>query len=173
VKVLGVDPGTARLGWGIVVRDGARLRGVDAGVLHLDDKSPLEDRLAVAYEKLVEIARAEAVEVFAVEDVFYAKFPRAAIALGHVRGVVLLAARHAGAVVHAYPPAVVKRAVAGGGGADKAQVARMVGAILGWKTLPAIDATDALAVAITHLHAAPAIAARVAAAERVRSARRR
>ncbi|MCS6799613.1 MAG: crossover junction endodeoxyribonuclease RuvC [Myxococcota bacterium] len=153
--VLGVDPGTERVGWGVLARHAGGVRVIDAGVLRLDVRAPLEDRLAVAYDRLVALGREHGVAVFAVEDVFYARYPRAAIALGHVRGVVLLAARHAGARVAAYPPALVKRTVAGRGAADKQRVARMVEAVLGREFRGALDATDALAVAITHLLAAP------------------
>jgi hypothetical protein len=79
--------------------------------------------------------------------------------LGHARGAVLVAAARRGLAVSAYPPALVKRAVGGRGAADKAQIARMVGALLGWAELPAIDATDALAIAIAHLHAAQPLGA--------------
>jgi crossover junction endodeoxyribonuclease RuvC len=97
----------------------------------------------------------------AVEDVF-AKHARSALTLGHARGVVLLVGAQAGLPVSAYPPAVVKRSVAGRGQAAKGQLARVVGAMLGLRELPAADATDALAIAITHAHALAAARGRTA-----------
>ena len=89
----------------------------------------------------------------AVEDIFHARFAASALKLGHARGVALLVGAQAGLPISAYPPALVKRSVAGRGQADKSQVARIVGAILGLRELPEVDATDALAIAITHAQA--------------------
>lgn len=150
LRVLGVDPGTIRTGFGVIDQDGTRLIGIAAGVLKQDERLPLHERLREIYAGLCVVIETHRPHVVAVEDIFFAKFPNAALKLGHARGVALLAAANAGLAVHAYPPAVVKQAVGGRGRAEKTQVARMVGAILGWSTLPAIDATDALAVAITH-----------------------
>lgn len=153
MRVLGIDPGTLRTGWGIVEREGRRLVGRDAGVLRASERLPLEERLRIVHDGLVALIAREKPTAMAVEEIFFAKHPTAALKLGHVRGVVLLVAAQAGLPVAAYPPAVVKKTVGGGGQAPKAQVAQMVGAILGWRELPAIDATDALAVAITHAQA--------------------
>ncbi len=154
MRVLGIDPGTVRTGWGIVESDGPRLRGVAAGVIVVRDSDALELRLTAIFEGLTAIIATHEPTTCAVEDIFFAKYPAAAMKLGHARGVALVAAARAGLSVSAYPPALVKRAVSGKGSAEKQQVARMVGAMLGWLELPAIDATDALAVAITHLSAA-------------------
>jgi crossover junction endodeoxyribonuclease RuvC len=89
----------------------------------------------------------------AVEDIFHARFATAAIKLGHARGVALLAGAQSGLEITAYAPALIKRSIAGRGQADKTQVARIVSAILGLRCLPEVDATDALAVAITHAQA--------------------
>jgi crossover junction endodeoxyribonuclease RuvC len=89
----------------------------------------------------------------AVEDIFHSKFANAAMKLGHARGVALLVGAQAGLPIAAYAPALVKRSIAGRGQADKLQVARIVGAILGLRSLPDVDATDALAIAITHAQA--------------------
>jgi crossover junction endodeoxyribonuclease RuvC len=159
VRVLGVDPGTVRTGWGVVERDGARLHGVAAGVITLRESEPLERRLLTICDALDAVIAAHGPVACAVEDIFFAKYPAAAMKLGHARGAVLVAAARRGLAVSAYPPALVKRAVGGRGAADKAQVARMVGALLGWAELPAIDATDALAIAIAHLHAAQPLGA--------------
>lgn len=152
--VLGVDPGTIITGWGVVRREGTRLHGVDAGVIEAGKESELPERLRRIYEELTQVIERHRPEAMAVEDIFFARSASAALTLGHARGVALLAGANAGLSVFAYPPALVKRSVAGHGGASKEQVARMIGAILGWRDLPAIDATDALAIAVTHLNAA-------------------
>lgn len=150
-RVLGVDPGTVRTGWGVVEGRGSRLTHVAAGTIRVPDKLPLYERLRRIHAELVQVIEARAPEVVAVEDIFFAKHANAALKLGHVRGVALLVAANAGLEVHAYPPAVVKKAVCGRGRADKAQVARLVGVILRLKELPGEDATDALAIAIAHI----------------------
>ncbi len=150
---LGVDPGTIRTGWGVVKRAGPRLQGIAAGVISAGKEADLAARLQTTYAGLVEVIEQYQPQVMAVEDIFFSRSAKAALKLGHARGVALLAGANADLPVCAYPPAVVKRAVAGRGQAPKEQVARMIGAILGWEQLPPADATDALAVAITHLNA--------------------
>lgn len=150
LRVLGIDPGTRRLGWGVVDRVGTRLSPVAAGVLALREKEPLETRLARVHEALGEIVDTYQPRALAVEDIFYARFPLAAIKLGHVRGVVLLVGAERALEVASYPPALVKRTVVGRGAADKAQVARLVTSMLGLSSVPPADAADALAIAITH-----------------------
>ncbi|MFW6050969.1 MAG: crossover junction endodeoxyribonuclease RuvC [Myxococcota bacterium] len=151
MRVLGLDPGTVRTGWGVVERDGPRLRHLAAGVIRVPERLPLHERLHRIHDGLVQVIAQSGAQAVAVEDIFYAKHANAALKLGHVRGVTLLAVTRAGLEVHAYPPAVVKKAVVGRGRADKRQVARLVGAILRLKELPGEDATDALAIAIAHL----------------------
>jgi crossover junction endodeoxyribonuclease RuvC len=151
VRVLGIDPGTRRTGWGVVERRASVMGAIDAGVITLDARAPLADRLEVVYDALDRLIDAHAPHAIAVEDVFYAKHANAAIKLGHVRGVVLLLVAKRGLPLAEYAPALVKRTVAGRGAADKDQVGRLVGAMLGMKELPGVDATDALAIAITHL----------------------
>lgn len=153
VRVLGIDPGSVRTGWGIVDRNGSKLVGIAAGVIEAGAKVELHLRLPVIYDGLRAVILDYQPTTVAVEDIFYAVSVKSALTLGHARGVALLAAGHSGLDVSAYPPAIVKRTIAGSGRAEKEQVAMIVGAILGWKTLPAIDATDALAVAITHAQA--------------------
>jgi len=153
VRVLGIDPGSVRTGWGVVERSGSKIVGIAAGVIEAGSKDELHDRLPVIYDGLRAVIVEHAPNSVAVEDIFYSRNVASALKLGHARGVALLAAGHSGLDVTAYPPAVVKRSIAGSGRAEKEQVAMIVGAILGWKQLPAIDATDALAVAITHAQA--------------------
>lgn len=153
MRVLGVDPGTRVTGWGVAERRRGKLVGVAAGVVRPKPKSPLADRLEVIYDGLEALIEEHRPHALAVEDVFYAKYPNAAIKLGHVRGAVLLLAAKRGLHLAEYPPALVKRTVAGRGAAEKEQVARVVAAMLGFHEKLAVDATDALAVAITHLQA--------------------
>jgi crossover junction endodeoxyribonuclease RuvC len=122
-------------------------------------RGSLESRLTTLFSELEAIISEHTPDEAAVEDIFHAKYPNAALKLGHARGVALVVLARAGLPISAYAPAIVKRTVAGRGLAEKVQVARLVGTILGWKTLPAVDATDALAVAITHARAASVVAA--------------
>jgi crossover junction endodeoxyribonuclease RuvC len=153
MRVLGIDPGTRRTGWGVAERRRSRFVGLAAGVIRLREKDPLADRLEVIYDELDALVDAHQPHVIAVESVFYSKHANAAIKLGHVRGVVLLLVAKRQLPLAEYAPAMVKRAVAGRGAADKRQIARIVGARLGLTELPGEDATDALAIAITHLTA--------------------
>lgn len=150
--VIGVDPGTLHTGWGVVRREGSRLQHVDAGVIRPKRDAPLDQRLLAIYEQLTALVERHAPSCMAVEDVF-SKHARSALTLGQARGVVLLVGARAALPVSAYPPALVKRSIAGNGQAPKDQLARIVGAILGVRDLPAADATDALAIAITHANA--------------------
>ncbi|MCA9531753.1 MAG: crossover junction endodeoxyribonuclease RuvC [Myxococcales bacterium] len=154
-RVLGIDPGTRRTGWGVVERTGNQLRCVATDTILAGDRAPLPDRLRCIYVALRDAMETYAPDVVAVEDIFFAKHPNAALKLGHARGVALLAAAVGGLEVVAYPPARVKRTIVGRGRADKQQVARIVGAMLRLRDLPGPDATDALAVAITHAQASP------------------
>ena len=151
LRVLGIDPGTRKLGWGVVERRGARLIGVAAGVLSLSPEDALASRLSEVFDAIDAIVTEHSPQVIAVEDIFYARFANAAIKLGHVRGVVLLAGHRAGLTIAEYAPALVKKTVAGRGASEKAQMARMVAATLKLRTPPPSDAADALAIAITHL----------------------
>lgn len=160
MKVLGIDPGTRRLGWGVVERRGVKLRALAAGVVELDARATLADRLERAFDQVEAMIEEHAPDTIAIEDVFYARYPNAAIKLGHVRGVVLLAAARASKPISEWPPALVKRTVAGRGAAEKGQIGRVVAATLGLATVPPVDAADALAIAITHLASLRLVAAR-------------
>ena len=149
-KVIGIDPGTRHLGWGVITREGSRVRHVDSGTIHTTALLSLERRLLEIDEALEAVlARYEPTHA-AVETLFFHKDAQAASKLGHARGVVLLACARRGIAVSEYQPAKVKRTLAGRGQAEKRQVALMVKAILGLESLPGEDATDALAIAITH-----------------------
>ena len=151
VTVLGLDPGTRHFGWGVVTRSGARLHHVAHGIVHTSERASIAARLVTIERALVEVIAAHAPAEASVEALFYAKDAQAAAKLGHARGVSLLVCARAGLDVYEYAPALVKRAVAGSGRAEKPQVARMVQVVLGMPSLPPADAADALALAVTHL----------------------
>jgi len=153
MRVLGIDPGSRRTGWGVVELEGTRLRHVAAGTITVPDKLALAERLRRIHQELERVIAAHAPEAVAVEEIFFAKYANAALKLGHARGVALLVAAQSEVAVHEYPPAIVKRTVVGRGAADKVQVGRLVSALLGLKEPPEEDAADALAVAITHIQA--------------------
>ena len=153
MRVLGIDPGSRRTGWGVVQLEGTRLQHVAAGTISVPEKLPLSERLRRIHLGLAEVIAAHAPEAVAVEEIFFAKYANAALKLGHARGVALLVAAQSEIAVHEYPPAIVKRTVVGRGGADKVQVGRLVTALLGLREPPEEDAADALAVAITHIQA--------------------
>jgi crossover junction endodeoxyribonuclease RuvC len=153
--VLGIDPGTRRLGWGVVARAAGRLEHRAHGVLVLDAEAPLAERLAAIEEGLSQVIARYRPEVGSVETLFFHKDPQAAAKLGHARGVVLLCLARARVEVAEYAPARVKRTVAGRGQADKRQVMLLVRAALRLEQAPPSDAADALALAITHHRIAP------------------
>jgi crossover junction endodeoxyribonuclease RuvC len=157
--VLGVDPGTRRLGWGVVERQGTRLVHRGHGVIRADERQPIASRLVTIERELDEVVRAHGPVIASVEALFFAKDAQAAAKLGHARGVVLLVCARAGLEVYEYAPALVKRAVAGSGRAEKAQVAQMIRIVLGLSSAPSSDAADALALAVTHLQRPQALIA--------------
>ncbi len=151
--VLGVDPGSVITGYGLLAGDGiSPPRHVAAGTIRTDRSRPLAERLLTVFEALSELIAEHRPDEVAVEEVFQAKNARSALALGHARGVALLAAAHAGRQVFAYAPARIKQAVTGTGRAGKAQVAQVVARLLGLDQPPPPDAADALAVALCHLN---------------------
>ena len=155
-RVLGIDPGSRVVGWGVVERHGAALRHVAHGVLRLDGSAPLELRLVELFGRLSETLVRHAPAAVAVEGVFTFKNARSALVLGQARGVALLVAARAGVPVFEYAPAMVKRSIGAGGAAAKVAVARAVTGFLALGAAPRADATDALAVAMCHLHRAGA-----------------
>jgi crossover junction endodeoxyribonuclease RuvC len=151
VIVVGVDPGTRRLGWGVVSREGSRLSCLAHGVIALDAAKPLATRLEQIDRELAVILERHRPEHGSVESLFFHRDAQAAAKLGHARGVALCGLARAGIPVFEYSPARVKRTLTGRGQAEKHQVALMVRAILGLGAVPSSDAADALAVAVTHL----------------------
>jgi len=151
LRVLGIDPGTRVAGYGVVEAEGTRLRFLAAGALRAPRQAPVERRLAALAKGLREVLDQWSPGVAAMEDVFVKADPRAALTVGEGRGALLAVLGERGLEVASYPPARVKRSVTGHGAADKSRVARMVATLLGLDRPPEPpDATDALAVAITH-----------------------
>jgi crossover junction endodeoxyribonuclease RuvC len=148
VKVLGIDPGTAALGYGIVERSGGRLREVDHGCLTTTPDVSLPERLLSIHALVDELIALHEPDVVGVERLFFSKNVQTALGVGQARGVILLAAAQHGIPVREATPSEVKSAIAGYGAADKEQVARMVQLVLGMSERPRpADAADALAIA--------------------------
>lgn len=151
--VLGIDPGTAALGYGIIDRTGSHLRAVDHGAFHTPPDLTLPERLLAIHTFLRELIELHGPALLGVERIFHSRNVQTALAVGHARGVVLLAAAEHGIEVREATPSEVKVAVTGYGSADKPQVARMVATILGLAEVPTPDdAADALAIAIWTAH---------------------
>jgi crossover junction endodeoxyribonuclease RuvC len=153
--VLGIDPGTSVTGYGVVeYGNGAPGFGrlVECGVIRLTRHGTLPRRLAELHDGITALIRRHRPTALALEDAFYHKNVRTTLVLGHARGVVLLAAEQHRLEIAEYPPATVKKAVSGAGGAPKAQVAAMVARLLRLKHAPRpADAADGVAVALTHV----------------------
>jgi crossover junction endodeoxyribonuclease RuvC len=153
VIVLGIDPGTASLGYGIVERNGGQLRAVDHGCLQTSPDASLPERLATIHAFVVELIELHRPDLFAVERLFFSRNVQTAFGVGQARGVVLLAAAQHALPVREATPSEVKTAVAGDGRADKTQVARMVQLVLRLSAVPTPDdAADGLAIAIWAAH---------------------
>lgn len=152
LRVLGIDPGSRFCGFGVVEDSGgARVRHLQHGVIRLDERAPIEERLRVLHAELASALEAHRPDMVAVEDVYVARNARSALVLGQARGVALLAAVQAGARVRSFPAAVIKQAVTGSGRAEKDQVGRMVNTLLGITVAARADASDALAAALCGL----------------------
>jgi crossover junction endodeoxyribonuclease RuvC len=158
IRVLGIDPGTAVTGFGIIEPTSGRPgQLIECGVIRSNPRQDVGSRLQTVYDGIKEIIERHRPSVAAVEGVFYGKNVRTTVALGQVRGVVLLAAAQAGIEVTEFPPATVKKFVVGEGGAVKDQVGYMVQQLLRLKDPPSpCDAADACAVALTYLFSARA-----------------
>jgi len=156
VRILGIDPGLARMGYGLVERRGNRLKALTYGTLETFPGQTREARLVDLFEGLRRILERTRPDAAAVEELFFSKNVKTAITVAHARGVAVLACGLARVPVFEYKPGQVKQAVAGYGAADKKQVQRMVQVLLNLKRAPKLDDTaDALAVAIAHANAGP------------------
>ena len=150
VKILGIDPGLRRTGWGMIVQEGSRLSYLGCGVILSDDKADLSRRILQLHLGIVAIVAEWSPDECAIEETFVNKDAQATLKLGHARGAAMLACGLAGLSVAEYAPNQVKKTVVGGGHAEKAQVQAMVRVLLPKSEAKSADAADALAVAITH-----------------------
>jgi crossover junction endodeoxyribonuclease RuvC len=158
--VLGIDPGTANTGFGVVSGTGSRLRALEHGVITTSPGTTLERRLCQIHEAIGELIDAHRPDAVAIEELYFGANVRTAFAVGQARGVVLLAAGQRDVPARSYTPQAVKSAVCGSGRAHKDQVGRMVARLLGLASPPTPDhAADALAVALCDLNRAPLAAA--------------
>lgn len=150
--VMGIDPGAANLGFGLVGRREGRMFALDGGVIQTAPETPIAQRLERIHRLVGELIERYRPEAVALEGIYFNRNAQSAIAVGQASGVVMLAAAHHGVECHSYTPQAVKMAVCGSGAADKSQVQRMVGTLLGLDEPPTPDhAADALAVAICHV----------------------
>jgi crossover junction endodeoxyribonuclease RuvC len=154
--VLGIDPGLANTGYGVVAGEGARLKALDGGVIHTTASVPVERRLAAVAARVRELLDEHGCDAMALEQLYFGQNAHSAFAVGQARGVTMLAAGERGIPCFSYTPQQVKSAVCGSGRAAKDQVARMVQSLLGLASPPASDhASDALAVAVCHVNGTP------------------
>jgi crossover junction endodeoxyribonuclease RuvC len=155
VRVIGVDPGTAITGWGLVEGDGNDLVAVAYGVITTAAGTPLPERLQAIYQELTKVVDQWQPDTSAIEELFFSRNAKTALAVGHGRGAAMLALANANLDITEYKPLEVKQALTGHGGADKHQMQQMVKLLLTLDDIPRPDdAADALAVAICHLHSA-------------------
>jgi crossover junction endodeoxyribonuclease RuvC len=152
VRILGLDPGLGSTGWGLIEAEGNRLAHVANGQIKTDASAPLPRRLAALADQLEALIGDHQPAAAAVEEVFVNQNPQSTLKLGQARGIVLMCAARAGIDIGEYAPRLVKKAVVGSGGAEKAQVHAMVSRLLPGVKIAGPDAADALAVAITHAH---------------------
>ena len=154
--VLGIDPGTAVTGYGVVKGDRSLPpRLIECGVIRTRPRDTLPQRLKEIHAGVIELIERHHPDTMSIEDVFYARNVRTTIVLGHARGVILLAGEQSGVEIFEYPPAEIKKAIVGTGGATKQQVQFMVARLLRLKTAPEPpDAADGVAAALCHVMAA-------------------
>ena len=147
--ILGIDPGFARMGWGVISKTGAKFSLIDYGCLETSAEASLSDRLEMIFDGISKVIKKHKPDLAGIETLFFNTNAKTAVKVGEARGVVLLALKKSGVKVIDITPLQVKRAVAGYGRAEKAQVQKMVKALLNLKEIPRPDdAADALAVAI-------------------------
>jgi crossover junction endodeoxyribonuclease RuvC len=153
MRVLGIDPGSETLGWGVVKKDGSFYRLIDYGTVKSSPKAAFSKRLAKIYDDLQVVIDRFQPDVLSIEEAFFAVNVKVALKLGQVRGVVLLLAEKNGLQIGEYAPRLIKQTVVGYGNAEKHQVQEMVKILLKLPTIPQPhDAADALATAICHFH---------------------
>lgn len=151
MRILGIDPGLGRMGWGVIETAGSKQKAINYGCIETSQLFSEEQRIKQVFDGLTEIVLSAKPEVVALEELFFSKNVTTAFMVGQARGVVLLVAAQHGLPVLAYNPGEVKLAVTGYGKAEKKQIGQMVKLILNLEKLPRLDdTTDALAIALTH-----------------------
>jgi crossover junction endodeoxyribonuclease RuvC len=164
IRILGIDPGLRRTGWGVIESDGNRLIFIACGSVETSDRAPTAERLKVIHEGLSRVLGDFAPAEAAVEQTFVNKDGAATLKLGQARGVAMLAPALCGVTVAEYAPNQVKKTVVGAGHADKTQIRVMLGVLLPKADPKTADAADALAIAITHAHQRQSLALKLAMA---------
>jgi len=152
IRILGIDPGLRRTGWGMIAIDGNRLRFLACGSLATDTSTPLSDRLLAIHRGLSAVVETHAPDEAAVEATFVNKDASATLKLGQARGIAMLVPAIAGVPVAEYAPNLVKKTIVGAGHGEKAQVRMMIGVLLPKADPRSEDAADALAIAVCHAH---------------------
>jgi crossover junction endodeoxyribonuclease RuvC len=152
IRILGLDPGLRRTGWGVIETQGNKLTYVACGQIVPDDKLPLGDRLTLLHAGLTAVLREFQPDEAAVEETFVNGNPMTTLKLGQARGIAMLVPAQAGLSIGEYAPNLIKKTVVGSGHADKNQIGMMIGVLLPKAGPVGPDAADALAVAITHAH---------------------
>jgi crossover junction endodeoxyribonuclease RuvC len=152
IRILGIDPGLRRTGWGMIAVEGTRLRFLACGSLATDEKEALAARLLAIHQGLSEIVKTHAPHEAAVEKTFVNKDAAATLKLGQARGIAMLVPAIAGLPVAEYAPNLVKKTIVGTGHGEKGQVRMMIGVLLPKADAPSDDAADALAIAVCHAH---------------------
>lgn len=163
IRIIGIDPGLRRTGWGIIDSVGNSLRFVASGTVRSDEKAPLATRLCQLHDGLAEVLHQAMPHEAAVEQTFVNKDATATLKLGQARGIAMLVPARAGLVVAEYAPNAVKKAVIGVGHGEKKQIHMMVKVLMPKAIFDTDDAADALAIAICHAHHRPSAAYRMAA----------
>ena len=163
IRILGIDPGLRRTGWGLIEVDGNRLIYIACGSVATSDKVSLAERLVVIHDGLAKVVEDHAPDEAAVEATFVNKDASATLKLGQARGIALLIPARAGISVAEYAPNLVKKTIVGAGHADKEQIRVMIGVLLPKADPQSEDAADALAIAVCHAHHRQSILLRVAA----------
>jgi crossover junction endodeoxyribonuclease RuvC len=162
-RIIGIDPGLRRTGWGVIDVDGNRLIYVACGSVITDDKADVATRLVTIHDGLVRVVEEFQPEEAAVEATFVNKDASATLKLGQARGVALLVPARAGLAVSEYAPNLVKKTIVGAGHGEKAQIRMMIGVLLPKADPQTEDSADALAIAVTHAHHRQSVLLKVAA----------
>jgi crossover junction endodeoxyribonuclease RuvC len=150
IRIIGIDPGLRRTGWGIIIAEGARLSYVASGLITSDGEDDLAYRLCALHAGLIEVIAHHKPQEAAVEETFVNKDARATLKLGQARGMALLAPAQRGLRVAEYPPNVIKKTITGTGHGEKRQIAAMIGFLLPRAKFNSADEADALAIAVCH-----------------------